>query len=425
MHITNNFISRLKISDISNAAKEWRHYDDNIKGFGVRITKGGVKAYFVEKRIDRKSHRITLGRYPYLSVDAARHKANEFLSKIANGINPIIEKEESAVQSSRNITLQIAFNDYIHARKNLKSSTISVYTRTMRLYFGDWKDKPLVSITKELVAKRHAKIGESSKSCANLSMQLLRAIFTFASGQYDDSNERSFFADNPTKIISHARSWFDIKQRTSIIKQCELPRWYSAVQELSISNKGFIVRDCLLLILFTGLRKEEAAQLKWKNVSFSNRTLTITETKNKLQHMLPLSDYIFDLLQARYNNASTTFNSEYVFLGSGASGHLVEPRKQIAKVAKTSDISFTLHDLRRTFITIAESLDISMYTLKKLLNHKSSSDITAGYIIVDVERLRKPMQMITDKLLELINRTSTKVNFIDTVAVDFASMCKA
>ena len=52
--------------------------------------------------------------------------------------------------------------------------------------------------------------------------------------------------------------------------------------------------------------------------------------------------------------------------------------------------------MRRTFITIAESLDISGYAVKRLVNHKMSGDVTAGYIITDVERLRKPMQKITD-----------------------------
>jgi integrase len=62
-------------------------------------------------------------------------------------------------------------------------------------------------------------------------------------------------------------------------------------------------------------------------------------------------------------------------------------------------VSFSTHDLRRTFITIAESLDISAYSLKRLLNHKMTNDVTAGYIITDVERLRVPMQKITDYML--------------------------
>jgi hypothetical protein len=56
--------------------------------------------------------------------------------------------------------------------------------------------------------------------------------------------------------------------------------------------------------------------------------------------------------------------------------------------------------LRRTFITIAESLDIPAYALKRLLNHKMNNDVTAGYIISDVERLRAPMQKVTDYMLK-------------------------
>jgi hypothetical protein len=55
--------------------------------------------------------------------------------------------------------------------------------------------------------------------------------------------------------------------------------------------------------------------------------------------------------------------------------------------------------LRRTFSTIAESIDIPAYAIKRLLNHKMKSDVTAGYIVMDVERLREPMQKITDYIL--------------------------
>ncbi|USO04386.1 MAG: hypothetical protein H6853_03700 [Rhodospirillales bacterium] len=69
---------------------------------------------------------------------------------------------------------------------------------------------------------------------------------------------------------------------------------------------------------------------------------------------------------------------------------------------KQSGISFTCHDLRRTFITIAESLEISAYALKRLINHRVT-DVTGGYIIVDVERLRNPVQKIEAFILEKVN----------------------
>jgi integrase len=52
------------------------------------------------------------------------------------------------------------------------------------------------------------------------------------------------------------------------------------------------------------------------------------------------------------------------------------------KVAELSGVPFTIHDLRRTFITIAESLDIPAYALKRLLNHATTNFVTADYIIL-------------------------------------------
>ena len=72
----------------------------------------------------------------------------------------------------------------------------------------------------------------------------------------------------------------------------------------------------------------------------------------------------------------------------------------MANVTKLSGIHFTVHDLRRTFITIAEGLDISAYAFKRLMNHTMNGDITAEYIVTDVGRLRKPMQQMTDYFLK-------------------------
>lgn len=70
-----------------------------------------------------------------------------------------------------------------------------------------------------------------------------------------------------------------------------------------------------------------------------------------------------------------------------------------------SGVSFTLHDLRRSYITVAESIDISAYALKRLVNHKMSNDVTAGYIVNDVERLREPMQRISNFLIKSMAAT--------------------
>ena len=92
--------------------------------------------------------------------------------------------------------------------------------------------------------------------------------------------------------------------------------------------------------------------------------------------------------------------NSYVFPGEGRRGYLVERKRQIRKVIEVSGVSFTLHDLRRTFVTVAESLDIPPYALKRLINHKVRGDVTAGYIVSDVERLRRPTAQVTNFLLK-------------------------
>ena len=145
-------------------------------------------------------------------------------------------------------------------------------------------------------------------------------------------------------------------------------------------------------MLLTGLRRTEAATLTWDQVDFKEKTLTIADTKNGRVHRLPFSDAIEALLERRHE----VQESPFVFPSDAERGHLSEPRSAIKRVCELSGVTFTLHDLRRTFITAAERLDIPAYALKRLMNHKDPNDVTDGYIIFDVERLRGPIQKITD-----------------------------
>lgn len=100
-----------------------------------------------------------------------------------------------------------------------------------------------------------------------------------------------------------------------------------------------------------------------------------------------------------YYNAEKIATNECAFERTNGIVYICEQRKQMAKAIKESDTTFTIHDLRRIFITVAESLDISAYAVKRLANRKISNDITVGYIVSDVERLRVPIQKITNQLL--------------------------
>ncbi len=291
--------------------------------------------------------RLTLGRYPELTVEQARKEAHKLLGHIAMGRNPPAEKKYEALQGT---TLEQAFNDSIAVRKNLKARTLYDYQRIMKTVFADWQNKAMLEIGKDMVAKRHSKIGtEHGEAYANLSMRFLRALFNFSIAQYEDGNGNSILRENPVTRLTQTRAWYRVDRRQTVIKPHELEPWFQAIMNLKndpLSQNRETIRDYLLLVLFTGLRREEAASMTWDNVDLQAKTLKVIDTKNHLDHTLPLSDFLYDLLQKRKNNAT----NEYVFQRASGTGYVSEQRKQMAKVIKESSISFTIHDLRRTFL---------------------------------------------------------------------------
>jgi len=172
-------------------------------------------------------------------------------------------------------------------------------------------------------------------------------------------------------------------------------------------------RDYLHLLLFTGLRRSEASRLQWSDIDFEARTLTIRETKNHQVHVLPLSDYLYDLLRKRH----AVKQSLFVFPSDSERGYLVEPRSAVKRVSDLSGVTFTLHDLRRTFISIAESLDIPGYALKRLLNQKDPYSLASAAIEPDVDRLREPIQKISDFIVKNDNHRETARNTEHPVCV--------
>jgi integrase len=368
--------------------------DSELLGFGLRVGKT-AKVYYAESKLHGKTIRVSIARHNVISVDEARTQAKSLLSEISFGKNPHdVEKARKA----KLMTVSEVLESYIQIRANLKPNTIQDYRHTFAFYLKDWQSKPIVEITKDMVENKFRKISETSPSQANKTMRNFRAIMNYAIVKYEDNNGDSIIRNNPVKRLTQLRAWHREVRKNTLIKHYDLAPWYQAVMNLtndSIAPNREVVRDFLLLVLFTGLRRSEAAKLTWNRVDLRDKTMVITDTKN---HTLPLTDFLFDLLTRRKLEATT----QYVFPNETNTGCMTDPKKQIRNVVNESGVSFTVHDLRRTFITIGESLDISAYALKRLLNHKMTNDVTAGYIITDVERLRAPMQKITDYILTRI-----------------------
>jgi integrase len=213
-------------------------------------------------------------------------------------------------------------------------------------------------------------------------MKLLSALINFASDRYGTDDE-PLIKVNPVTRLTRNRAWHEIPPRRGTIPDHKLPEFYRAVVTLENVN----ARDLFLILLLTGL-----------SIDFEQGLLVIPAhySKNHREHRLPLSDFLLTLLQQRRRRDS---GSEYVFPGRGNRGKLSDLRRALAHVRERSGVKFLIHDLRRTFLSMAEKLDLPHYVLKRLINHSNSFDVTDRYIVISPDRLRGFMNQITNQFL--------------------------
>jgi integrase len=371
-------------------------HDSVLPGLSVRVTAAGVKTFSIVKKVAGRPIRVTLGRFPTLTVDKARRLASGHLGDMAGGVDPNQVRRE---QEALHLPLRDALDEYKRTREGkVKPKTLSEYTRMFGTYFHDWMDRPVVGISRDMVQRRHAKVtAEHGPGAANHSMRALRAVLNFVRDRYETAGGQSILPDNPVRRLTAVRAWNRVERRRTLLADHDVPQWWDGLQQLR--EKFSDAADLFTLCFLTGMRPGEAARLRVDKVDLVARTLMVEDTKNREPLVLPLTTHVFDLLERRVQAAT----GHYVFAGPGRTGHLIEWKKGAAKLrtfAKLPD--WIVYDLRRTYLTCAEGLDLAPYALKALVNHKQpDSDVTGGYLRMTPERLRKPAQLVEDKLLRL------------------------
>lgn len=375
-------IDKLSFAEVGKQVDYW---DTELKGFGCRVS-STTKTYFVMKRVNGKLTRVSLGRHGIMRPDKARAQAVLTLGQLSSGVD--INREKSLARV-RGVTLTEVYEKYLTTRPSMKAHTIRVDRSLINCHLSDWANKPIQEITREMVANRHIKIAQSSgEVTANNAMRLVRRLYNFALSIADGN-----MPPNPVQRLSDSRQWFKVGRRQTVLKEHELSLWYAAVQNLDNPTAS----DYLLLLLFTGLRKNEALSLAWRDVDITGKTFTIRQTKNGKPHTLPMSDFIYELFKRRL----ALRENDYVFPGGNSNTrHLVEPKRQVQAVIDGTGIPFCLHDLRRTFASIAEGV-VSYSVLKRLMNH-SDKDVTQGYIVISTEKLRSPMQLVSKTIQNIV-----------------------
>jgi len=414
-------ITEKEISKLKGTGELVHYFDESLPGFGVYV-KGVAKTYFVKGRVGGRQIMHAIGKVgEFKTVKDARHKAGELLQMMRQGIDPREQKKAAhraaAAESRKNITLQKVLDEYLGDRKTLKESTREFYRTCIEVYLADLKERPIRDITaaevkeihKNLSEKKEAPVDEQGKrkrvlrggpGIADGVMKVLRLLCNHVIEEHP-----GVLIMNPVSRLK--KKWNRPKARENYIKQDDLPAWFEAVT----ASKNDTMRDALLLMLFTGLRsKTEAFCMKWSDVDFTSKTMRFEDTKNGTTLLLPMSTFVYDLLKVR-KDAFDAMKKEdgdddndipdFVFPGSGEKGHIVDIRKELERIAAACKVDITPHDLRRTFLTYAEFIDIPLYTRRALVNHSTGKgkDVTAGYTQIPLDRLRTASQMIAEYIL--------------------------
>jgi integrase len=390
--LTEKTIAKMKAPDPSG--RQVLHWDTELRGFAVLCSGvSNARTYIAQRDLPNgRARRVTVGAVNELALDKARHRAADMLDDLRRGIDP--------KRKIVNATLRSTLDAYLAARKDLRPASVKAYRISAERYLSAWLDWSLRDITSEMVEERHraiaAEVGKGERyagtTTANVAMRTLRVLWNFAADRTPD------LPPNPVRRLR--RQWYAEPRRERVVRAEELPKFYGAV--CALPNP--VARDYLMLLLFTGLRLSESRSLKWEDIDLNQRVIRLPATSTKAGRKLdlPMSDFVRDLLVAR----RALGDARFVFPGPGKVGHIVDPQFPLSLVAKATGIRVSAHDLRRTFITVAESTDISPLALKALVNHSLRRDVTSGYVQITVERLREPAQRVCDKLKVLCGVTT-------------------
>jgi len=377
--MANNFnFTQQRIEKLPTPEKDRKdYYDTEVSKLICRVSSTGNKSFCVLKRMTTgKLQRVTLGKWPDMSVADARKEATNALSVLAKGIKPIEEKRK---QRLRGITLQELLNKYLADKTDLREASILDYTKKINQGFPDWLNMPINEITRDMVTARRKQFegGRDNK------LRVLRLLMRYAVVTLKALDE------SPVDVLTDGKLWAKPKRKKRMIPSDNLKDWYQSV--LKLDNEK--AKVYLLLLLHTGLRDQDVRFLEWRDVDLKNDCLIARDTKNKTDFTAYIAPQIKPYLRSLQ---AKTGDNQYLFPGDSKDGVMNIPRKPIAQVCKETGIEFSSHDLKRTFLTIGEAAMIPFSLLKALANHQTDADVTAGYINPEANTLRQATFKIAD-----------------------------
>ncbi len=369
------------------AAGQVDYFDDNPRSFGLRISAGGRKAFFVMYRFDRRLRRYTLGPYPALRLAEARKKAKDALHAVAHDRDPAAE---SASRRSA-IRLVDLGKEYIerHAKPNKRS----------------WKeDQRLLTVELEpALGRRTAKTIERAEVqrlidaiaarpapiLANRTLSLVRKIYNFGI-------EKDLVPSNPCVGIPRPAKE---AERERVLTDDEIRKVWAACGEFSQE-----IAAVFRLFLLTGQRHTEVLRMERQEIDMDTSTWKLPgrRTKNGLPHSVPLSVLAADILGGALERGT---HARWVFRSPRGDGPRTTLQKPLARLRTLSNVEdFHIHDLRRTMASKLTSLGVARQTVARLLNH-AERDVTRVYDRYSYDREKREAMAVWDAELRRLTTT--------------------
>lgn len=343
--------------------------DDKQSGLLLRVTPSGKKSWCLSYRFNGRPRRLTLGRFPELTVDKARQQAHKMMAQVYERIDPGEERRRARKAAANALTVELLVERYIeqYARPRKRS-----WKEDERLLRHDLVRKlgrrRAIELTRaELRELLQDVVDRDAPTTSNRLRSAMNRMFGFAV-------ESDILEHNPLQGI---RPLHRERARTRFLNATEIWHFWNGLEEARIEP---VTRLALKLLLVTGQRIGEITGSRWEDIDDSQATLLIPgeHTKNGQEHLVPLSDLARNLLVEAYQG---TGNTPYILCSpTSKSGdprpivttslnHAIRRNAEVFQIEK-----FTPHDLRRTVGTqLAKLSETNRFIIQRVLNHTDRS----------------------------------------------------
>ena len=329
--------------------------DDALPGFALRVTKG-CKTFVLEKRIQGRMRRMTIGRLGQLTVEAAREQATTLSAQIERGAVPEQVQKKPTFGQLADLYLQ----RHAPHKKSARNDQA-----VLRNHLSYWRSQKLAEITRRDVVLLHMKIGESMPYQANRIVALVRKMFNLA------VIWGLFAGENPAAGVG----FYKEQKRHRFLQPDELPRLFKALKE----EPNEYARAAFMTALLTGARPGAVLTMKWDDlVDLSRERLVwrIPQARGA-PDVMPLVQPLRDVLKQLPHRQ----DNPYVFAGQSRAEHLVNLKRAWHRIRVKAEIGdVRINDLRRTLFAWLAAGGESPTLMGQILHHAggATADPDAG-----------------------------------------------